>query len=211
MWVFLIRLFLEKRCQINCWFGQIESGVIVKSGINIAEAVRKNALFAALEQQNENRDKICFFISHKEEDVDAAIALGEHIMNDFGYNIYLDIFDRRLQEADRMGNVDGVSDAIHDGIVFASHLLCIISAKSKDSWWIPYEIGFAKAKGVKVSSIKIKQNEFLPSYLRVSDSPVFESISELDAYLEKNGPYGTLFSVPNLGLNVEQCYLYFEK
>lgn len=62
-----------------------------------------------------------------------------------------------------------------------------------------------------MSSIKIKQNEFVPSYLRVSDSPVFESISELDAYLEKNGPYGTLFSVPNLGLNAEQCYLYFEK
>ena len=181
------------------------------SAINIAEALRKDAVFAALKQQTPKRDKICFFISHKEEDTAAAIALGQHIMNDFGYNIYLDVYDNCLQEADQNGNVDEVSNAIHNGILYASHLLCIISEKSKHSWWIPYEIGYAKANGVKVSSIRLKESEYLPSYLRVNDSPVFENIHELDAYLCINGPYGSLFSITNQELFTEQCYQYFDK
>ena len=132
-------------------------------------------------------------------------------MEDFGYNIYLDVYDKTLQNADKNNDVEGVVNAIHKGIEYASHLLCVISEKSKYSWWIPYEIGFAQANGVKTSSVKIKQAEYLPTYLRVNNSPVFLTIGELDDYLSKNGPFGGLFSKGVTGASNEEIYQYFEK
>ena len=184
---------------------------LLTSGINIAQAIRENSLYALACRQNKEREKICFFISHKDEDTDAAIALGKHITEDFGFNIYLDVYDNELQEADKNNDPEGVVNAIHKGIQYASHLLCIVTEKSKDSWWIPYEIGFAQANGVKTSSIKIKQAEYIPTYLRVDNSPVFLTIMELDEYLSKNGPYGGLFSKKVAGASNEETYLYFEK
>lgn len=185
--------------------------VLLASGINIAQAIREDSLYALVGRQDKERSKICFFISHKDEDTDAAIALGKHITEDFGFNIYLDVYDNELQEADKNNDPEGVVNAIHKGIQYASHLLCIVTEKSKDSWWIPYEIGFAQAKGVKTSSIKIKQAEYIPTYLRVDNSPVFLTIMELDEYLSKNGPYGGLFSKKVAGASNEETYLYFEK
>jgi len=69
-------------------------------GINIAEVIRKNTQASLTYKQGKDRSKICFFISHKDEDVEAAIEIGNHIIEDFGYNIYLDINDKELQEAD---------------------------------------------------------------------------------------------------------------
>jgi hypothetical protein len=51
-------------------------GDLVKTGINIAEAIRKDSMYDFLSRQDEERSKICFFISHKEEDAKAAIELG---------------------------------------------------------------------------------------------------------------------------------------
>ena len=181
------------------------------SGINIAQAIRENSVYALINRQDKGRSKICFFISHKDEDTDAAIVLGKHITEDFGYNIYLDVYYNELQEADKNNDPDGIVNAIHKGIQYASHLLCVVTEKSKDSWWIPYEIGFAQAKGVKTSSIKVKQAEYLPTYLRVYNSPVFLTIGELDDYLSKNGSYCGLFSRKIIGVSNEETYLYFEK
>lgn len=186
-------------------------GVILSSGINIAQAIYEDSVYALLSRQDKERSKICFFISHKEEDTDAAIALGKHITDDFGFNIYLDIYDNELQKADKNDDAEGVVNAIHKGILYASHLLCVVTEKSKDSWWIPYEIGFAQANFVKTSSIKIKQSEYLPTYLRVNNSPVFLTIRELDDYLNKNKAYGGLFSQNTTEVNNEEIYLYFEK
>lgn len=181
------------------------------SGINIAQAIREDSLYALVSRQDKNRSKICFFISHKDEDTDAAIVLGKHIAEDFGYNIYLDVYDSELQKADKNNDPNGVVNAIHKGIQYASHLLCVVTEKSKNSWWIPYEIGFAQANSVKTSSIKAKQAEYLPTYLRVDNSPVFLTIGELDDYLSKNGPCGGLFSKKTMGASNEETYLYFEK
>ena len=47
---------------------------------------------------------------------------------------------------------------------------------------------------MKVSSLKINTAEYLPTYLRVNDSPVFLNVRELDEYLIKNGRYGGFFA-----------------
>lgn len=182
----------------------------MKSGVNVAQGVHSDSIYSFVSRQDEARSKICFFISHMEEDTDAAIELGNHIMEDFGYNIYLDVYDKTLQNADRNNGVEGVVNAIHQGIQYASHLICIISDKSKNSWWIPYEIGFAKANNVKTSSLKLKLTEYLPSYLRVNDSPVFLTMREIDDYLSKNGKYGVIFSKEKLENLKERAYQHFD-
>lgn len=153
-------------------------------GINVAEEVKKSSTFSLIYPYH-SASKICFFISHKNEDVDAAIELGNHIMNNFGYDIYLDIYDGTLQEADENNDVETIVKSIHKGLDYSTHLLCVVTDKSKESWWIPYEIGFAQAKGKKTASIKLKVSEYLPSFLRVNDSKVFYTIKELDEYLSK--------------------------
>ena len=155
-------------------------------GINVAEEVRKNPIYSLFYHLSDStKSKICFFISHKNEDTDAAVELGNHIMNDFGYNIYLDIYDSSLQEADKNDDVDSIVKSIHKGLNYSTHLLCVVTDKSKESWWIPYEIGYAQAKNKKTASMKIKNSEYLPSFLRASDSKIFETIKELDEYLSK--------------------------
>ena len=115
-------------------------------------------------------------------------------MNDLGFDIYLDVYDKTLQKSDAEGNLEGIVSSIQKGIGFASHLLCVISDKSKDSWWMPYEIGFAQAHGVNTASIIIKNTEYLPTYLRIKESPVFDNIEAFDAYMAVFMRYGSLFT-----------------
>lgn len=158
----------------------------MSQGVNVAEAVKKNPIYSLFYHLSDStKSKICFFISHKNEDVDAAIELGNHIMNDFGYNIYLDIYDNSLQEADKNNDVDAIVESIHKGLNYSTHLLCVVTDKSKESWWIPYEIGYAQAKEKKTASIKLKASEYLPTFLRANDSKIFYTIKELDGYLSK--------------------------
>ena len=100
-------------------------------GKNIAELIKSgdNPLY---NQYGYIKTDICIFISHKDEDTEAAIELGNHIMQDFGYDIYLDIYDEELQEADRNNDIEGIVKRIKEGLRYATHLLCIISEKSKN-------------------------------------------------------------------------------
>ena len=178
-------------------------------GKNIAQIVHEDSVIKYVYQQNEERSKICFFISHKEEDMEAAKELGHHIMEDYGYNIYLDLFDQKLQKADTNNDAEGVVNAIQQGLLYSSHLLCVISERTKDSWWVPYEIGFAQASNVKTASIVLKESEYLPTFLRVRNSPVFLTMTELDHYLAHSGLYAALFSRKNTNQNDAKQYQFF--
>lgn len=172
--------------------------IVLAKGINIASPEAQRSIYSILAKQPTpevvRREKVCVFISHKDMDTLAAIELGNHIMEDLGLNIYLDIYDNTLQAADKEGDLEGIVESIQKGISFASHLLCVISDKSQDSWWIPYEIGFAQAYGLKTASIIVKETEYLPTYLRVKDSPVFLDIKTFDEYMAGFMGYGGLFS-----------------
>lgn len=64
-------------------------------------------------------------------------------MNDFGYNIYLDLYDETLQAADQNNDIETIVKSIQDGLKYSTHLLCVVTEKSKESWWIPYKIGYS--------------------------------------------------------------------
>lgn len=182
------------------------------NGCNIAAPENIHGLYSLIAKQPTHmpakRERICVFISHKDADTLAAIEIGNHIMQDLGLDVYLDIYDKSLQRADEDGNLEGIVASIQKGVSYASHLLCVISDKSKDSWWIPYEIGFAQANGVNTASIIVKNTEYLPTYLRIKESPVFFDIEAFDSYMAGFLGYGGLFT-HDVGENMPHEFEYF--
>ena len=112
------------------------------------------------------------------------------------------MFDETLQLADQNNDVETIVKSIHKGLKYSTHLLCVVTEKSKESWWIPYEIGFAQANNKKTSSIKLKRAVYLPTYLRANGSEVFHTIKELDAYLSEQSYWNPVAPVAE--------YIYFE-
>lgn len=184
----------------------------MSKGINIAAPETQQSLYSLLAKQptreTVRRERVCVFISHKDIDTPAAIEIGNHIMEDLGFDIYLDVYDKTLQTADLEGDLESVVASIQKGIGYASHLLCVISDKSQESWWMPYEIGFAQANDIKTSSIIVKDTEHLPTYLRIKGSPVFFNIETFDEYMIRFKCYSGLFA-ERIKINMPDDFEYF--
>ena len=136
-------------------------------------------------------DKPCVFISYKKEDQNIAIELGNFLNQKMNVDIYLDIFDPELQEAVSVENDAKIVPSITAGLKLSDILLCVISDKTKLSWWVPYEIGVADNSGLKIASIKTKGIDDFPSFLKTKMT--LNNLSELVEFLLKSEKYGALF------------------
>ena len=70
-------------------------------------------------------------------------------------------------------------------------MLCIISDKTRLSWWVPYEIGVADNLGIRIASIKTKDIDDFPSFLKTKVT--LNNLSELIELISKSKRYGVLF------------------
>ena len=136
-------------------------------------------------------DKICVFISHKKEDQHIAVELGKFLMEQLGVDIYLDIFDPELQEAVSVENDAKIVASITNGLKLSNILLCVISDKTRLSWWVPYEIGIADSSQIEVASIRTKDIDDFPSFLKTKKT--FNNLSELIEFILKKRRYAELF------------------
>jgi hypothetical protein len=127
----------------------------------------------------------CVFLSHKSEDKDWVRTIGEYITKVYEFDIYLDEQDEKLQKATQTGDSAAVTACIQKGIDYSTHLLCFVSEKTKESWWVPYEIGYATAspKKLPVATLRSARKIYLPDYLNITD--VIRGKQELDKYLSK--------------------------
>lgn len=141
--------------------------------------------------ENLKRNDTCIFISHKKEDEAAAIELGEYISNNFKYDIYLDVSDLDLREAVSEENDAKIVESIKNGINESTSIICIISDKTKLSWWVPYEVGLADSRGLSIATLKIKDIDDIPSFLKLQKN--INNIDELNQHLMCLGRYGNLF------------------
>lgn len=139
----------------------------------------------------DGREEKCVFISHKKEDESAAVAIGKFLMEIVGVNIYLDIMDTNLQAATQTENDKLIVDSIKKGLEYSTHLLCLISDKTRLSWWVPYEIGIADNKNISIASLKLKTVDDIPSFLKIH--PTFYHIDEFVRNAISYTHYGTLF------------------
>jgi len=123
----------------------------------------------------------CVFLSHKGEDKPAVREIGEYLKN-AGLNIYLDIDDIALQQAVTQGNDVAITKSIELGIANSTHLMAVVSEKTKQSWWVSYEVGFGKRNGNGLATLKLKDVGDLPSFLKIS--VIIDGIAGLNGYLK---------------------------
>lgn len=113
------------------------------------------------------------FISHKDLDSHIAEKVAARVrMN--GMETYLDTIDDALIE-------DGpdLSDILLERMGECHQLIAVVSDKTKNSWWVPWEIGVGSEKGFRMASYSESYIE-LPSYLQ--KWPALHNDEHIDLY-----------------------------
>lgn len=104
-------------------------------------------------------------------------------MEEADIDIYLDIKDPKLQIATAGNNHRDIVQHIEKGLSVSTHLLCLISSETRFSWWVPYEIGYAKKAGKNISSLKLSKTKDIPSFLNIEK--FHNNIAGFKSYLEQ--------------------------
>ena len=128
-------------------------------------------------------NKPCIFLSHISVDKSSATAIGTYITKHGNIDIYLDVNDSDLQNAVRRGDPASITQFIEQGLSNSTHIMCLVSADTVGSWWVPYELGFAKNAGKHLSTLKLKGEIILPAYLQISE--IIPGTDTLNNYLTR--------------------------
>ena len=112
------------------------------------------------------------FISHRSLDKPLAIEIAS-VFESLGLHYWLDRDDKDTQNAAKLGMVgdQALVHAIDRGIRHSSRLLGILSNKTRDSWWVPYEIGASRALGRSPCYLvlaEVQGMDALPEYVRIA-------------------------------------------
>ena len=172
-------------------------------GINRAEIKGYGACIFEHHVENRDYEGTCIFISHRSSDKKEASAVSHYIRN-CGIDVYIDLDDNGLQLATVKNDAQGIVNHIQDGLKKSTHLLALLSEDTKESWWVPYEIGYAKKAGKSIASLMLKKciDDF-PDYLKIEKT--IEYVDEFLKYVgevkKKKEKYGCIFSEQlNIGL-----------
>ena len=120
------------------------------------------------------------FLSHRREDKPVVRALSR-LVSAFGIHFWLDEGDADVQRATALGMAGAAAlvHAIERGVRHSTHLIGLLSPRTMGSWWVPYEIGFARAQSKGAIFVALELHDDLasvPEYARVA--PVFTSVDE---------------------------------
>lgn len=143
--------------------------------VGINRALENQALY-----ENTNTNSKCIFISHKSEDIEGAEAIGD-VIKQYGIDIYLDINDIGLQYATENDDSEQIVQHIEKALSVSTHILVYITENTKDSWWVPYEIGYSKKGNIKIASLLNKHIENFPDYLKIEKT--LKSVKDFNEYL----------------------------
>ena len=147
------------------------------AGIN-----RANPINESLAKSHKRQSLPCIFLSHISIYKKIAVAIVEYIKN-ADLDIYLDIYDQELQSAVQGDDPERITALIERGINASSHLMCLISENTVESWWVSYEIGFGKSKEKEISTLTLKNTVTLPAFLEIG--VILIGIESLNAYLKE--------------------------
>jgi hypothetical protein len=136
-----------------------------------------------LAKDSESANKPCIFLSHISVDKSSAIAVGNYVMRQGDIDVYLDINDQELQHAVNTSNPVSITQFIERGLSYSTHIMCLVSANTVASWWVPYELGFAKKAGKALSTLKLKGHVDLPAFLEIGD--IIRGTRSLNDYLTR--------------------------
>lgn len=114
-----------------------------------------------------DNSRACVFISYKGSDIDMARAAAK-ALKDQEIDVWFDENDPVLTAANLSGNHAEVVKRIEDAISNCTHILVMISESTKESWWVSFEIGSARRKGIEVAYIPRNNVTALPAYLQIA-------------------------------------------
>ena len=97
---------------------------------------------AGLNERVASAPEPCIFISHQKDDSLWGRFMATYIKNE-GIDVFYDEFDKLLQDPAKREDPAEVTSIITNALTISTHMICLVSEKTKKSWWVPYEIGFA--------------------------------------------------------------------
>lgn len=136
-----------------------------------------------LKSLSESRE-ICVFISHRTLDDDAALAIAHYIVNRLNIDVYIDDDDRPLRTAVAAQNYEEIVRYIEKGIFTSTHLLAVLSSRTIESWWVPFEIGSARQKRLSIAYLLLEDVTYIPEYLLITTR--LKDHFELNSWISNN-------------------------
>lgn len=115
------------------------------------------------------------FISHKKEDSETASRIAYRLRTFHQVDCYLDVFD---PHAGKTG--DDLGDYLRRVLQDCTELMAVVSQTTKESWWVPWEIGVAQEKERPITTFA-GGHCVLPTYLK--KWPYLKTVDELDIYI----------------------------
>jgi hypothetical protein len=114
------------------------------------------------------------FISHKNEDAETAGAIAYRLKQHHQIDVYLDVIDAKLA----LGGPD-LADHIRAEMEKCTQLLAVISVRTRESQWVPWEIGVATEKERPLASF-VNPPATVPEFLQ--KWPYLQSMADIDRY-----------------------------
>ncbi len=112
------------------------------------------------------------FISHRTQDDDKAKTIAWYLKQR-DVPCYLDDFDPRLKSTRH------ITALLVDAIRRCTHLMALITNATRDSWWVPFEVGVAREAPRRITSYD-SSTETLPEYL--AEWPVLTTQQHLEKF-----------------------------
>ena len=114
------------------------------------------------------------FVSHKSDDAPKAVQIAERISAN-GLSAWVDVADPTAKDGPEL------AEYIRRVLQSSRSLLALVTSATKESWWVPFEIGIAFEKEKLLASYGNRAN--LPTFLY--KWPNVQSDSELDRWCQE--------------------------
>lgn len=124
------------------------------------------------------------FISHQQADSVRAAYVSSRLRNHHQIDTYLDVIDPAIAKSG-----EALVDYVHRKLGECTQLLAVVSAATKSSWWVPWEIGVATEKDLPLATYG--GDTPLPEYLH--KWPVLKTDAHLDAYAQASKTASRLY------------------
>jgi hypothetical protein len=147
-------------------------------GYNKADTFEKLYWIIEKLENEEIKKRACVFLSHKKEDKPACRKIAKYL-SQAQIDYYLDEEDRLLQQAVGTEDAQKITESIKKGISESSHMLVVVSEKTYQSQWVPFEIGYGHSSLVDGTNDKLKLSILTLKDLSEKDLPSFMQISNI--------------------------------
>ncbi len=119
-----------------------------------------------------------------------------------GLDIYLDLNDIGLQQATHEQNASKTVNYIEKALSMSTNILVLVTEKTKESWWVPYEIGYAKKGKKDIASLLLKSVEDFPDYLKIEKQ--LRGLEDLKKYMRELVTYTSYYENASSSIIVQQ-------